>query len=375
MVARLLAALALLTLVAVAAWWPWVVAQSRAVAVLASVLDVPVLEDVVGAVTREPRVEEGAELAGTPTSIFRPGGDGPWPAVLFITGADEAGRRHPDVVRMGRGLARAGFLVFVPDLPGMRDGRIGDETIDAGHSVTAQAATMPEVKDGRIALASVSAGASLALVIASDAETRSHVAVVAGIAPFADVRTVMEIATTGQFRHGSGRVERFASSTWMRTAMARSLFAATTGTAAAETVEARVLAAADPMAAARRLSPGEVRAHDPSGVLALLRATTADQFDMRYPAMPEQVRDDMDRLSPLRVARDLDVPIELASAPDDKYFPLSESRRLVAVAPSARLTVTTTLEHAIPSASLADIGDLAAFDAYVVRVLRIAADG
>jgi pimeloyl-ACP methyl ester carboxylesterase len=369
---RLLAALSLAALLAAVAWWPWVVAQGRAVAVLAELLDVPVLQDVVGAVTPDPRVDEGAALAGTPTSVFRPGGDGPWPAVLFITGADEAGRRHADVVGLGRGLATAGFIVFVPDLPGMRDGRIGDETLEAGREVAQEAAEMQDVEDDQVALASVSAGASLALVLAADEEVRPHVSLVAGIAPYADVRTVMEIATTGEFRHTGGRVERFETSQWMRTAMARSLFAATDGSAAAETLEVRVIDASDPIAAARRLPPRDLRRDDQSGALALLRATTPDEFDTRYEHLPARVRDDMDRLSPVRVVDDLDMPIELASSPRDRYFPLSESRRLVAAAPNARLTVTSTLDHAIPDASLDDLGDLAAFDAFVVRVMRIA---
>jgi hypothetical protein len=64
------------------------------------------------------------------------------------------------------------------------------------------------------------------------------------------------------------------------------------------------------------------------------------------------------------------MPVELASAPHDKYFPPAESRALVAKAPDARLTVTSTLSHAIPEPSIADLAALFRFDGFVVRFLR-----
>ena len=66
--------------------------------------------------------------------------------------------------------------------------------------------------------------------------------------------------------------------------------------------------------------------------------------------------------------------LELASSERDKYFPLEESELLVDAAPDGRLTVTGVLEHASPQPGLGDTGDLLAFNAFVVRVLRIAAE-
>jgi putative flippase GtrA/acetyl esterase/lipase len=50
-------------------------------------------------------------------------------------------------------------------------------------------------------------------------------------------------------------------------------------------------------------------------------------------------------LSPLRVADRIDVPVELAAAGDDGYFPLAEAEKLAAALPNARLTVTSLLDH------------------------------
>ena len=194
--------------------------------------------------------------------------------------------------------------------------------------------------------------------------------VVAGIAPYADVRTVLEIATTGAYRHDDGRVEQFETTSWLQTTLARSLFDATDGPTEAEALERRLLRRDRPVDAAHELLGSEVRGRDPGGVLALLRSKHAAEFDERYEDLPASVRSRMQRLSPIRSIDELDVRIELASAPRDRCFPTSESRALVRAAPDAKLTITSTLEHAIPEASLDELGDLVAFNAFVVRVLR-----
>lgn len=360
-------------LVALAAWWPTVVAQVRAVVVLASVLDVPVLGGTTRALTGEPRVDEDARLAGAPTTVFRPAGDdGPWPAVLFLTGADDGGRQQEDVVRLGQGLARAGFVVVIPDLPGMRDGRIGADTLETGRDVTVAAARLDDVRGDRIALASVSAGASIALLIAASEDVEPHVSVVAGIAPYADAKTIVEVATTGSYRFADGEVVEFRSTDWMQTAIARSLFAATEDSPEVERLEERALDRDRPVDYLQGLSEDSVEGVS-SSVVELLRTEDPERFDERYAALPDAVHERLELLSPIHVVGGLDVPIELASAPKDKYFPLRESRAIVKAAPDARLTVTTVFDHAIPDASLGELGALGTFDAFVVRVLREAA--
>jgi hypothetical protein len=68
-------------------------------------------------------------------------------------------------------------------------------------------------------------------------------------------------------------------------------------------------------------------------------------------------------------------PVEIVVPPRDEYFPLGEARALAAALPRAHLTVTATLEHTRPEASLAHIRSLLRFDRFVVRGLRTAAKG
>jgi hypothetical protein len=65
----------------------------------------------------------------------------------------------------------------------------------------------------------------------------------------------------------------------------------------------------------------------------------------------------------------LDAPVELATSPTDKYFPLAESCRLAARSQQVRVTVTSSLSHAIPEPSLGSLSAALAFDGSVVRGL------
>ena len=150
-------------------FWFHIIAQARATIVLSSVLETPVVMPVVEAVTREPAAEDGY-VAGNPALIVRPGGDGPWPAIFFVNGTVQEGRELPEVRRLAEGLARAGYLVVVPDLPGLRSDELTPETVSETVRVARVVAGSPEASGGRVGLVGVSTGATLALLAAGDPE-------------------------------------------------------------------------------------------------------------------------------------------------------------------------------------------------------------
>jgi hypothetical protein len=109
--------------------------------------------------------------------------------------------------------------------------------------------------------------------------------------------------------------------------------------------------------------------------VALLRNRDPRSVDRLYARLPPSYRLRMRRLSPIIAAPRLRAPVEIASAPHDKYFPVEESRALSRRAGDVRITITSTLEHAIPEPSLGALADLVRFDAFIVRALRHARDG
>ena len=189
---RRLVALALVVaaLVTAIVYRALIAAQTDAVVVLSHVVETPVLTWTVELLTREPRVDDIA-VGGAATTLVRPGGSGPWPAVVFVNGATPRGRHHPDVEALARGLARAGYLVLVPDLPGLATGEITRRTLAAAVAVGTDAASHPEAEDGRVALVGVSVWASLALLAAGDPSLSEDVSVVVGIATYADLVDVI----------------------------------------------------------------------------------------------------------------------------------------------------------------------------------------
>jgi hypothetical protein len=104
----------------------------------------------------------------------------------------------------------------------------------------------------------------------------------------------------------------------------------------------------------------------------LLRNRDPSRFDALYAKLPTQVRRDVAQLSPLRSAARLRAPVDLASAPRDKYFPPAESNALARAASGVHVTVTATLDHAVPRPSIRDLRDLFRFDGFVVRFLHAA---
>jgi pimeloyl-ACP methyl ester carboxylesterase len=350
----------------------WVSAQSRAIVVLSRTGNVPVVSWAAGVATDEPRVRQTI-VAGEPTTIARPGEGRSWPALVFANGVTRRGRMHPKVQRLARALARAGYLALVPDLPGMRTGEVTTRTVAGMIAVLRAAVDRPDARNGRVGCLGVSVGATLCLLAAEDPAAGEHMTVVAGIAPYVDLREVVRLTTTGFYRD-RGRIVRYRTDPFAALVIARSLAAALPSsgerTALLRRMEAVPDKARDPLALLRRPSadfgPGT------RALVRLLANRDPRRFDRLYGALPRGVRADVRRLSPLTSAGLLRVPVLLASAPHDKYFPPEEAHALAGVAPNVQVTVTPTLQHAIPRFSFHDLGGLFSFDGFLVRVLHAA---
>jgi pimeloyl-ACP methyl ester carboxylesterase len=361
--------LLLASLVLVLVYRSWVDAQTAAFVVLSTTIETPVLKWIAAAATPSPHAEE-VRVAGQEATVVRPGSGERWPAVVFVNGATEEGHLHPDVQRLARGLARARFVVVVPELPGLRRGEITPRTLSALVKVARTTADGPDAKDGRVGFVGVSVGTSLALAAAEDETLRRRISAVAGIAPFADLEEVARLATTGHIRTG-GRLRPYDADDFLLLAVARSL--------AAELPSARdrelLVAALAPIPNARDNPLAGFtlpRGVGPGGraLFRLLANGDPLAFDRLWRRLPRRVRDGADRLSPLSRARRLTMPVELATSPEDDYFPVSESLALARAAPRVHVTVTETLSHAIPEPSFASLGALLRFDGFVVRSLH-----
>src|SRR5215204_6103985 len=363
-------ALVVVVVLLIAAGWSWIDAQGRAVVVVSSVLETPILTSAVEAATEEPVVEDTV-FAGRPALVARPEGEGPWPALLFVNGVVREGRNYPPVQNLARGLARAGYLVVVPDLPGLTTDEITEETVSSTVEVAqAVAVDRPDVLDGRVGLIGVSTGATLALLTAERAEVRERVSVVAGIAPYTDIRTVLNIATTGHYRSGEEYVPYEADS-FLSYVVARSMFAALPSGEERDALRAELEEIdrldPDPLAGLRTRPTGDL-SPEARSVIELLANEDPERFDELYEALPSEIRERMERLSPLAGDERITAPVELASGSRDKYFPISESFAIGSIAADHRVTMTEAIDHS--ELSFSDVPAFARFDGFVVRSLR-----
>ena len=343
--------------------------RRRALILLAIVLDVPVLARAVRRLTLEPQVER-RELEGVPSEIVRPGGNGPWPAWVFVNGAHPLRRNEPVVERLSRGLARAGYLVVVPDLPGLGEGRITTRTLEATAAVTRAASELPDTRGGRVAVIGVSTGGALALVVAGRPDLAERISLVASVAPFADLEKMICLATTGRYEEG-GEFVAYTTSDLLRRIVARSLVASLSAGADQDRLLAELdrmeAEDADPVERLPALASGV--AEEARAVLRLLGNRDPRRFRELFDALPRDVHALVDTLSPLAVGARVRAPVEVVVPPTDQYFPLGEAQALAEAFPTVRLTVTKTLDHTRPTLSVRHVGDFIRFDRFVIRGL------
>ncbi len=368
----------------VVASWPSISAQYRAAVTLSSVIETPAapfFEDI----TDAPRISD-TNIAGVPTLVARPGGEGPHPAVVFMNGAVPPGRDEPTVNKLARGLARAGYAVYVPDVAGLRSGEISAESVSETERVARSVAGDSDTRDGRIAFVGVSVGASLALLASQNPSLADRVSTVAVVAPYTNLENVMSLATTGTYP-GEGGYYPEGTPHYLRLVAARSLVSMLPAGDEKESLlrlipELRHYYAAppdttDPLAALPAfgvVNDGDI-APDTEAVVRLLANRDPGRFNELYEDLSPRMRGEINALSPAIGANRIEAPVEAVSAPRDKYFPVAESKLLEKDVPEFRLTVTPAMNHAEPEVSLEDVPSFLELNGFVVRSLEKADAG
>src|SRR5207302_3854482 len=130
-----------------------------------------------------------------PVDRGRAAAPGPPPPLLLVPGLAPAGKDDPRLARAARLLARAGFEVVVPTLPGLTRGRLRP---DDAAPVVAALATRP----GPWAMVSVSIGAAPAFAAAADPRVRDRVGVLLALGPHASAAATLRFWLTGAFEFG-----------------------------------------------------------------------------------------------------------------------------------------------------------------------------
>jgi len=250
--------------------------------------------------TEAPRVESWP-VAGAAADRWV--ADGGTPLVL-VHGYAPAGKDEPRVRQAAALLARAGFDVVVPTIPGLTRGRLRPDDVQP---VVAALAARP----APTVMVAVSVGAGPALLAAADPAVRDRVRAVLSLGGYASAAELLRFFLTGEYawRGIHGRVAHDP-----------------------QVVRAFVEANADLLE-----RPARETLADPARAAAMLATP------------PPRVADLLERLSPERVAGAIRGRLILVHGVDDPAIPYTESLRLAAARPGRTdVVLVHVLEHVEP---------------------------
>jgi pimeloyl-ACP methyl ester carboxylesterase len=221
--------------------------------------------------------------------------------LVLVHGYSPEGKDEPRVQHAAELLARAGFDVAVPTIPGLTRGRLRPEDVEPVVATLAARAAPT-------AMIAVSVGSGPALLAAADPRVRDRVSVVLSLGGYASAPEVLRFFLTGDYGWGNVRGHV---------------------THPPEVVRAFVEANADLLDPAARDVLG-----DPARAAAALA----------HP--PPAVAELLARLSPERVVRQIPARLVLVHGVDDPAVPYTESLRLAAARPErTKLVLVHLLGH------------------------------
>jgi len=282
-------------------------------------------------------------------------------ALLLVHGLSRAGRRHPELVRLARLLARHGQLVMVPELAGLVEFRLSGAEIDDIRAALGDLAA----RGHGVGIAGFSFGAGPALVAAAEVP---DLRLVASFGGYAELANVIAYITTGVHAfHGRRYAQRQQEyNRWK-------LLALLAGFLDSERDRRTVSAIATGRLANPAVDTGALEAGlGPEGQAALRLALNRDERAVAalVAALSPRARATLEALSPLRIMPHLRGRLLIGHGAADDSIPFTESLRLAEAAGGrARLAILHGFHHTGPRATWESLRDEAG-DAW--NLLRLA---
>jgi fermentation-respiration switch protein FrsA (DUF1100 family) len=264
----------------------------------------------------------------------------------MVPGFTEFGKDDGRVVWLAGQLARIGFVVLVPDLPGIRSWRAREADVDDMVDSFRYLATLsPGLRPDRLGLMGFSYGAGPTVIAAADPAIAGQVRFVISFGGYFDLVDVIRFVTTGHFAWEGHRGYIPCSP------HARGRFLLANLDLVQEAKDQEIL-----VAVAKGLADGDWRPTvctdglSPRGaaLYALLMNTGPGQVDALIERLDPRIRERIAYLSPSRVIGRLQAHLVIIHGLQDDYIPYSESLRLAAAAPRkdrVHLALTRLISH------------------------------
>ncbi len=296
--------------------------------------------------TPPPRVEDGTEPIGAlnmRVTWWIPGWGSSHPAVMLVNGATEKGNDDPETRRLGEALARAGYMVMLPEFPFIKEGRLERDATSVLDAAFVRALARPETKGMAVGAFGFSVGGGMLLAAASRPGALSGASYIGALGAYYDLDTYLaSVLSSTQRRNG-------ALEPWDADAEVRLRLPV----AAAEAI-------ADPSDRERitselRATGGRLSGEPPSALgaegAALWRSLAATDYDTaleRLHLLPASLRQVFDSLSPRTTWSSLRPPVYWLHDVGDRFEPVSEAETAAATAHDGptRFQRTALLSHA-----------------------------
>src|SRR5206468_7891146 len=158
-------------------------------------------------VTPPPRVEDGSEPVGASdmrVTWWIPGWGSLHPAVMLVNGATEKGNDDPETRRLAEALARAGYMVMLPEFPFIKAGKLERDATSILDAAFARAIARPETRGMTVGAFGFSVGGGMLLAAASRPGALSGASYIGALGAYFDLDTYLaSVLSLTQRRNGT----------------------------------------------------------------------------------------------------------------------------------------------------------------------------
>ena len=134
--------------------------------------------------------------------VYHPAGR-PLGGIVLLHGAAPLGKDNPRLVAFAATLARARFIVLVPDIVGLRELQLrADNTLYVVDAVSYMKASLELTSEQNIGIVALSVASAPAFMAALNPEIRDDVRFILAVGGYYDLSTTLTFATTGYYHDG-----------------------------------------------------------------------------------------------------------------------------------------------------------------------------
>jgi len=297
-------------------------------------------------VTPVPRVTGTRETLGgidMRVTWWRPGWGERHPGIMLVNGATALGNDDPETVRLAEALARAGYLVMLPEFPFIQEGRLEPRAPEIIDAALGRALSLPDTAGMPVSAFGFSVGGGMLLAAASRPGALEQAAYVGVLGAYFDLDTYLASVVTGaQVRDGRQLA-------WDPDPLVRLRLPIAAAEALSDDADrARVVEALHD-------GGGRLTGDPPNGLgseaVSLWNALAAPQYDLaldRLRSLPPTLRDVFKRLSPKTAWSHIRTPVFWLHDLADRFEPVAEAE-VAASTPhpgGTRFQRTQLLSHA-----------------------------